>query len=814
MVRARPASSRSSSRAIRACRRPSSRRSSTRSKQRGLALALYSLRHPTDRETHPIHDEIRAPVAYLPEYLHDEPVRVWRGWRRARRLPGLPRRASPHGGATSARDPTRNRIRRFGQALVLAAEMPGDVVAPARALPAHAGVGRRATRRCCAACPGAARRTPRTSGRRPSGRSAKSSTPARGSRPAPRSTRVICASSRARAERSTSTTTASTRGAFRRRLRAPCATATARDAASPGPDPRGGPRRRQERLRRPARSARADSARPALAVHAHRRRSAAARARGRGAPRSASPSASSGAARKRKPPCSTPIAPRTSSRCRAGVSADGDRDGLPNVLLEAQSQKLPCVSTRVSGIPELIEHDVTGLLVEPRAIARARGSAVAPDRRPGAAAPPRRRRLRAGDARVLDGRRRRPARGPLCGPPRRRHESRVLRADEAGGSSGAVGRPAAGAGAAAGAARRGPRRLRRVAASGASTAAATRRAGAARRCSGTAWRAARPPPTASGDAARRLVHVSPVSQGARLARAGREPRARHSLRRRRGVGRGETATRHSGRWVTRASVAADRGRRGDDLLQSGRCSPVFALCAARRARTSACRRSSTSTRLPLLPPHRLPRRARPRGQACGSITVAMMRPGAKLASYRLLADALARVALPGLGARHRGRRPGARGRRGGLCALRADRRFDWSAFQDARAAWPRGCAPATSSSGRRSTRRSAWRSSKRRPAACPSSPATAVASRAWWRRVARGCWSRWATPPRLPRRSLRLLTETAVAAADGEPKPSPMRNREHDLPAAAARLDAVLRRVARGALVGRAPTRLRPRAAR
>ena len=52
--------------------------------------------------------------------------------------------------------------------------------------------------------------------------------------------------------------------------------------------------------------------------------------------------------------------------CR--VSGDGDRDGLPNVLLEAQSQKLPCVSTRVSGIPELIEHEVTGLLVEPRAI--------------------------------------------------------------------------------------------------------------------------------------------------------------------------------------------------------------------------------------------------------------------------------------------------------------------------------------------------------------------------------------------------------------------------------------------------------------
>jgi glycosyltransferase involved in cell wall biosynthesis len=52
--------------------------------------------------------------------------------------------------------------------------------------------------------------------------------------------------------------------------------------------------------------------------------------------------------------------------CR--VSADGDRDGLPNVLLEAQSQKLACVSTRVSGIPELIQDGVTGLLVEPHAV--------------------------------------------------------------------------------------------------------------------------------------------------------------------------------------------------------------------------------------------------------------------------------------------------------------------------------------------------------------------------------------------------------------------------------------------------------------
>ncbi|HEY3583812.1 MAG TPA: glycosyltransferase [Casimicrobiaceae bacterium] len=50
--------------------------------------------------------------------------------------------------------------------------------------------------------------------------------------------------------------------------------------------------------------------------------------------------------------------------CR--ISDDGDRDGLPNVLLEAQSQRIACVSTRVSGIPELIANEESGLLVPPR----------------------------------------------------------------------------------------------------------------------------------------------------------------------------------------------------------------------------------------------------------------------------------------------------------------------------------------------------------------------------------------------------------------------------------------------------------------
>ncbi|MFO1089765.1 MAG: glycosyltransferase family 4 protein [Hyphomicrobiales bacterium] len=49
--------------------------------------------------------------------------------------------------------------------------------------------------------------------------------------------------------------------------------------------------------------------------------------------------------------------------CR--VAADGDRDGVPNVLVEAASQRLASISTTVSGVPELITHDETGYLVEP-----------------------------------------------------------------------------------------------------------------------------------------------------------------------------------------------------------------------------------------------------------------------------------------------------------------------------------------------------------------------------------------------------------------------------------------------------------------
>jgi len=100
--------------------------------QAGLDLTLVALRRPTDTKRHPVHDEIRAPVHYLPEYLHEEPGRVLRALAKMAWRGGL-WRALPRFLADVPRDFTRNRARRFGQALVLAAEWP----AKARWLHAH-----------------------------------------------------------------------------------------------------------------------------------------------------------------------------------------------------------------------------------------------------------------------------------------------------------------------------------------------------------------------------------------------------------------------------------------------------------------------------------------------------------------------------------------------------------------------------------------------------------------------------------------------------------------------------------------------------
>lgn len=92
----------------------------------GLPLEIVSLRHPTDGRVHEMHRQIGAPVRYLPEYLYQEPLRVLQalGGGLLRRRFWLLLRTWL---ADLRRDPTANRGRRFGQALVLAAELPQDI---------------------------------------------------------------------------------------------------------------------------------------------------------------------------------------------------------------------------------------------------------------------------------------------------------------------------------------------------------------------------------------------------------------------------------------------------------------------------------------------------------------------------------------------------------------------------------------------------------------------------------------------------------------------------------------------------------------
>ncbi len=89
----------------------------------GIELSIVSLRHPTDKTHHAVHDEIQANVLYLPEYTHKSLLRVLRGLISSMRMPGFGK-ALRKFLADFSRDISRNRARRFAQATVLAAEWP------------------------------------------------------------------------------------------------------------------------------------------------------------------------------------------------------------------------------------------------------------------------------------------------------------------------------------------------------------------------------------------------------------------------------------------------------------------------------------------------------------------------------------------------------------------------------------------------------------------------------------------------------------------------------------------------------------------
>ncbi len=91
----------------------------------GMDIAIYSLRHPTDPSTHPIHNELTAKVSYLPEYLHSQPLRVLKGLLWSITKPKLLTALSTWW-ADLKRDVSLNRFRRLGQAMVLASELPSN----------------------------------------------------------------------------------------------------------------------------------------------------------------------------------------------------------------------------------------------------------------------------------------------------------------------------------------------------------------------------------------------------------------------------------------------------------------------------------------------------------------------------------------------------------------------------------------------------------------------------------------------------------------------------------------------------------------
>ncbi|HZH10948.1 MAG TPA: glycosyltransferase family 4 protein [Microvirga sp.] len=94
--------------------------------ERGLDLEIWSLRHPTERAVHPMNKKIKARVTYLPEYLYEEPLRVLQGalWCLGQKGFGAALKAFWR---DLKRDFTANRVRRLGQAFVMARELPAEV---------------------------------------------------------------------------------------------------------------------------------------------------------------------------------------------------------------------------------------------------------------------------------------------------------------------------------------------------------------------------------------------------------------------------------------------------------------------------------------------------------------------------------------------------------------------------------------------------------------------------------------------------------------------------------------------------------------
>jgi glycosyltransferase involved in cell wall biosynthesis len=327
----------------------------------GLEILIVSLRHPTDRAIHPIHRQITAALLYLPEYLHRELARVWRGWRRSRRRPGYSAGLAAWL-SDLRRDPTPNRIRRFGQALVLAAELPDDIghihahflhtpasVARYTALLTGLGWTVSAHARDIWTLPEWEKRAKLAEAEW-----------------------IVTCTEIARSHLAGLTSRPEAvwlcyHGLDLERFEAPPQHASWRNGGDPHQPViilsvgRAVPKKGYDDLLEALALLPADlewrlvhigggALAAALRVQAERL-GLSHRIEWRGA--------------MAQPEVLAAYREADIFALASKVARDGDRDGLPNVLIEAQSQQLACVSTDVSAIPELIEHDVTGLLVSP-----------------------------------------------------------------------------------------------------------------------------------------------------------------------------------------------------------------------------------------------------------------------------------------------------------------------------------------------------------------------------------------------------------------------------------------------------------------
>ena len=329
--------------------------------RRGVEMVIVSLRHPTDRFTHPIHAEIQSPVLYLPEYLRDAPARVFRSWTIARKRAGYAR-ARAMWLADLVRDRTPNRVRRFGQALVLASELERVESIHAHFLHTPASVARYASAMLGIAWSFSAH--------------AKDvwTTPEWEKREKLADARFGVTCTRVNHEHLAAfaplpgTVELVYHGLDRARFPSRAVSHPERDGSDPS-DPV-----RILSVGRLVEKKGFDDLLGALAMLPSSLEwrldvvgdgSLDARLRAH--------AATLGIAGRVRWLGSLPHDRVIECFSRADlfalasrISADGDRDGLPNVLMEAHLLGAACIVTRVSATPELIEHDVNGLLVPPR----------------------------------------------------------------------------------------------------------------------------------------------------------------------------------------------------------------------------------------------------------------------------------------------------------------------------------------------------------------------------------------------------------------------------------------------------------------